>query len=703
MSSIISFKRGLAAGRQSLVLLCALLASAPLQAAPERVLQAIDFNTLPGDRVAVVMTLSSAAPEPQVFATENPARVAIDLPQTGNALPSRLQRINVGNARSIAVAETADRTRVVIELNKLSTYNVQVEGNRVLVELDSAAAAAATVPTIGTSQQGARVDNIDFRRGEQGEGRIIISLSDPSVNVDVREEAGRIIADFKGTGVDDALLQRLDVLDFATPVKFIDTSREGINTRVMVTPTASTPFEQVAYQTGSTFTIELQPLTSDEQERRARLEPTYTGERITLNFQDVDVRAILQIIADVAGKNLVASDAVSGTIALRLENVPWDQALDIILTTKGLDKREDGNVMLVGTIKEIAARETAEAAARTLSTELAPLRSEVIQVNYAKAQELATLISSSENLLSGRGTINFDARTNTLLINETREKLADIRALVSQLDVPVKQVLIESRIVIANDDFSRDIGVRAGISTVQTSNDNVFVSSGTTNAVNGVTNAILSGQGSNLGGSFGSNLNRFNINLPVSDSTASRIALGILGSDYLVDLELSALQAEGRGELISTPRVITANAQEANIKQGVEIPYQQASSSGATNVAFKEAVLSLNVTPQLTPDNRVIMDLVVSKDEPDFTRAVLGVPPVNTREVKTRVLVRNGETVVLGGVYERNIQLSETKVPILGDIPLVGYLFRSRSKSDSKTELLIFVTPKIISEGISLN
>ena len=471
--------------------------------------------------------------------------------------------------------------------------------------------------------------------------------------------------------------------------------------RITLTPVAGAEFEQAAYQAGNQFTIELQPLSADKKEEKKKDQPTYTGERITLSFQSVDVRSLLQIIAEVAGTNMVVSDSVQGEVAMRLENVPWDQALDIILRTKGLGLRQQGNVMLVAPLEELAAREKAELEVAKSKVDLAPLRSEIIQVNYAKASDLAALLKSGDknSIVSERGSVSVDDRTNTLLVNETREKLADVRLLVTRLDIPVRQVLIESRIVIANDDYSREIGSRFGVSTYRQNGGTSVLSSGSVNATDTQVTNILAGNPPGVGALA----DRFNVNLPATTAGAGRAGFAILGSNYLVDLELSALQSEGRGELVSSPRVITANSKEATIKSGAEIPFvTPATGNTPPTVSFKEALLSLTVTPFINPDNSIVMDLKVNRDEPDFTRLVQGNPPLNKREMQTSVLVQNGETVVLGGVYEQNVTEQRSKIPLLGDIPLLGALFRRDSNVSRKNELLIFVTPKILSENLSV-
>jgi len=696
----------------------ALAFAAPASAQQGHALQAMDFVALDGDRVLLTLTLSSAAPEPAVFTIDKPARLSIDLPDTTLALSERYRRVNVGQVRSIAAAEAKGRTRVVVELGQLTPHTVRVDGNKVLLELagagtNSVAAASNAVSpaSVAVGQQPGLISNIDFRRGEKGEGRIIVTMADTHSAVDVRDEGGKIVARFKNASLPERLVKRLDVLDFATPVKFIDATRDGGNVQLSITPISAGDFEQVAYQAGNQFTLELQPLTREKQEERRRSEPQYTGERISLSFQSVDIRSLLQIIADVAQTNMVVSDSVNGQIAMRLQNVPWDQALDIILRTKGLGQRKQGNVILVAPLDELAQREKAELESDKQKVQLAPLRSELIQVNYAKASELATLIKSKENsVLSDRGSVTVDERTNTLLVLETREKLGEIRALIQRLDIPVRQVLIESRIVVARSNFDREFGARFGFSGIRTRNGGeggLITTSGSGESTN--TTVADATNPSRTAGSpiqLGTIPQRYNVNLPVA-SPAGSLALAILGKNSLVDLELSAVQTEGKGEVISSPRVITANGKQASIEQGVEIPYQNSTSSGATAIQFKKAVLSLNVTPQITPDNRVIMDLAVNNDSrgQDINTGIGGAqaPSIDTRKVTTQVLVDNGQTVVLGGIYEQTNNDTITKVPFLGDVPGLGVLFRTKTKIANKTELLIFITPKILSEGLKVN
>jgi type IV pilus assembly protein PilQ len=601
-------------------------------------------------------------------------------------------------------------------------YETRVSGNTVIVTLgdtDSYSAGTtqfASAPSASTSSYaapgGRAIAAVDFRRTRDGGGRVIVNLTDPSTPVDIRQEGGRVVAVFKDTSLPAELMRRLDVNDFATPVTTVDALRTNLDTRLVIS--AEGKYEQLAYQSDNEFTIEINPAaeTADAESSLFSEAKEYEGQRLTLNFQDIETRAVLQLLAETSGKNIVVSDTVQGNVTLRLRNVPWDQALDIVMSTKGLDMRQNGNVILVAPAEEIAARETADLEAKLAIAELEPLYSEFLQVNYAKAGDLASLIAGSGegSLISGRGSIAVDDRTNTLLIQDTAERLQDIRRMVRTLDIPIKQVLIESRIVVVNDDFSRDIGMRLGFTGFDEGSDNLVTTSGSNEGTDTMIGSALDnlqdpGNGTIYPIQLPTLQNRYNVNVPVG-SPAGRFALAILGDDYLVDLELSALEAEGRGEIVSTPRVITANQSEASIKQGVEIPYQQSASSGATTIQFKEAVLELTVTPQITPDNNIIMDLKVSKDNVGeiISTGGLGgtVPSIDTRSVETQVLVKDGQTVVLGGIYETERRETVTKVPMLGDIPFLGAAFRSKQRTNNKAELLIFVTPRILEEGSSI-
>lgn len=673
-------------------------------AQPLNALESINYAGMPGNQVQITMEFAGPAANPTSFTIDNPARIAFDLPATKSDLKKRSQPIGIGPAKSITAVEVKGRTRVVLNLFEMVPYETRAEGNRLIVVLGggagtttAAAPSSAPATTTGSAASTApEISNIDFRRGDQGEGRVIITLSDPSIPVDMRQEAGKVVLDMKGASLPEELQRRLDVTDFATPVKLIDTEGTSKGTHMVIT--AIGDYEHLAYQAENQFTVEIRATTKEEKEERKKQEFGYTGERLSLNFQDIEVRSVLQLLADFTGTNIVVSDTVSGNLTLRMQNVPWDQALDIVLKTKGLAKRQNGNVMLIAPSEEIAAREKLELESQKQIEELAPLYSDYIQINYAKASDLAELLRNEDStLLSERGKATIDERTNTLLLQDTADKLGEIRKLVARLDVPVRQVLIESRIVIANNDFSRDLGVKFGASSYRGYNNGEdFIAIGGKQPGDtdfGGTTAFETPGGSGLEGLL--------VNLPVANPSGSLgLALGKVGSQ-LLQLELSAMQLENRGEIVSSPRVITSNQQEATIQQGVEIPYQEASSSGATSVSFKEAVLQLKVTPQITPDDRIIMDLQVNKDS--VGQIFNNVPSIDTRNVTTRVLVDNGETLVLGGIYEQEKGKQTERVPFLGSLPGVGWLFRTESKTDMKQELLIFVTPKIIKQGLAQN
>ncbi|GMQ96992.1 MAG: type 4a pilus secretin PilQ [Gammaproteobacteria bacterium] len=696
---------------RTVVLMLPLVAAGWVPQAIANSLEDVSFASLPGEKVQMTLTLSGPASEPLTFSIDNPARIALDLVNTTNNLSARSKSVGIGMIRSMNSAEAKGRTRVVINLAKVVPYDAKVDGNKIIVTLGGAADTASAVLSTTTSAvstskpSGAGVSNVDFRRGKNGEGVISITLPSKKTLVDMREEDGRLLIDIQNTPLPVRLERTLDVIDFATPVLTIDSFGHGTGTRIEVALTGD--YEHLAYQSNNLYTIEVKPVTEDEEALAARRKQEYTGERLSLNFQDIEVRAVLQLLADFTGLNIVVSDTVTGSLTLRLRNVPWDQALDIILKTKGLDRRQTGNVMLVAPSAEIAAQEKLELEASRQIVELAPLRSEFIQINYAKASDLASLLKSSENrLMSERGNVTIDDRTNTLLVQDSSEKLGEIRRLIKTLDVPIRQVLIESRIVIANNDFSKALGVRFGFARSELPESTLF-GENTQYTIGGLQtgNGSLSPStvtGFEVPGGSGNEgllVDLPTTNLGIANTASIGLAVGRLGS-YFLQLELQAAQAEGRGEVISSPRLVTSDQKEAVIRQGVEIPYQQASSSGATSTAFKSAVLELKVKPQITPDDRVILDLSVSKDAVGSLFG--GIPSINTQKVTTQVLVNNGETVVLGGVYERTKNESLERVPFFSDLPYVGWAFRSKFKRDDKTELLVFVTPKIIKESFGI-
>jgi type IV pilus assembly protein PilQ len=726
-------------------------------------------SELPGKQVQIQLNFSAPVAAPSDFSIESPARILLDFNDVTSKLERRSLPIGVGAVHSL-VAITAptngkDRTRIVLNLTDSLPYKVSTAGNQVTIIVNPQNTAttttintpAPTLPNVNPTNNavpsrtiiaanGAPVRDIDFRRGNNGEGRVVIRLPSSSTRVAVREEGTRVLVDLYETTLPKKLFRRLDVTDFATPVTAVETRPNGRNVTLDIQ--TSGDFDQMAYQTDDVFTLDFRKLTPAEKEEIARNKMVYEGERLSLNFQDIEIRAVLQVLADFTNMNLVASDTVQGNITLRLKNVPWDQALDIILKTKGLDKRMEGNVILVAPAAELAAQEQLQAESVQKVEELAPLRTEYIQINYAKAADISAFLtggavhkesssstsdytsgpgasrkirntSGAKNTVSlesdlykgsiltpGRGSSTFDERTNTLVVMDTAIRLNDIKKIVARLDVPVRQVLIESRVVIANNDFARDLGVRFGVSGSMgaVGNNELMVAGGQngTLAVGGFDKGPF-GLNLDTGTPYNSGLidttseknQTLMTNLPVSDPSGSvNFLLGKVGS-YLLQLELSAMQREGRGEIVSSPRVITSDQSQASIKVGQQIPYKTVSQTG-TETTFKDAVLQLDVTPHITPDDRVIMDLLVSKDSADYANQTTDGVPINTRSVKTSVLVNNGETVVLGGVFERQKSFQKEQVPWLGDVPVLGRLFKNEARLDNNNELLIFVTPKIL-------
>jgi len=690
-------------------------------------IQKIDYSTLPGNRLQISLELSEHTVNPLSFTIDNPARIAFDFPNTGSKLPKRSQPIGIGVAQSITTISTKTKTRVILNLTEVVPYQITTQGKNVLITLDSeatGAAFAASSAPLGTTPAGTPrfsdkprgIDNIDFRRGEEGEGRVVINLTEANIPMDISEEFGRVVVKFLGIKLPDELRQTLDVLDFATPVKSISSFEEDDHVRIEIEP-VNNNFEHVAYQANNIFTIELKPISIEELEEVKKEKFGYTGERLSLNFQDIPVRAVLQLIADFTSLNVVVSDSVDGNLTLRLKNVPWDQALDIILKAKGLSKRESGTVMMIAPSEEIAAQEKIDLEAQQAITELAPIRRAFFTINFAKVGELAALFSgggggegedgggASTGILSPRGSAIVDERTNTLIVKDTEEVISEIRRTLKKLDIPIRQVMISSRIVIATDQFTKELGSRFGVTKASSNSNGFGVTTGTfqgadTIASSGLDNIAAGGSPEPFTLPSGVDAaDRLNVDLGTVGAAGS-LAFAVLTGSTLIDLEISALQAESKGEVISSPRVVTADRHEARIEQGVEIPYLSASSSGATQVEFKKAVLSIEVTPQITPDDRVIMDLSVNNDTVGDIFA--GIPSIDTREVSTQVLVNNGDTVVLGGIYEQVTRDEVDKVPFLGDIPLIGYFFRHTVESDERRELLIFVTPKILKDALSL-
>jgi len=653
----------------------------------------IEYSSLSGDRTEIRLIFDEQPPEPQGYAIEDPARIALDLAGVKNSLAQKYHKLASGNTRGVTVLEAGGRTRVILNLVELVPYSAGVDGDTLVVRLGSAEDSAEVVEqqklvsaSEAPEKNGKFVENIDFKRGVAGEGRVDILLSSEDISVDMSEQAGVIRLEFPGTELPKALRRRLDVIDFATPVQIIDAYVEGPNTVVSVKPEGN--FDYIAYQADNVFTLAVEPLSVDEAEERAKEKFPYSGEKLSLNFQSIEVRAVLQLIADFTGLNLVASDTVGGTITLRLQNVPWDQALELILKTKGLDQRKVGNVLLVAPAQEIAAREKLELEANKQVRELAPVRLEVIQINYAKAADIVDLLKEDAELISSRGYISSDERTNTISLRETSEKVSQVRKLISLWDIPVDQVLIEARIVRATTDAVEELGIQWGGGYFDLNGRNLTRVGGSQQTLSELTD-IANGTGDSI--TFPGALA---VDLGVNRANTSSVAIGFGTDSFLIDLELSAFESDGRGEIVAQPKVITADRQKARIKSGEEIPYQEASSSGATSVSFKEAVLSLEVTPQITPDGNIIMDLIINQDTRGQVTA--GIPSIDTNEIETQVLVGNGQTVVLGGIFTSEKSTTLTKTPFLGDIPYIGELFRKTENTQQRSELLVFITPKLL-------
>lgn len=660
-----------------------------------------------GATVIKVMLKSAPAAAPASFAVNSPPRIAFDFPNTTNGSGKNVQEIGEGDVRRINIVQAGNRSRLVLETSRPLGYDAKIEGNAILITLGGAATAGASAPapaaqTFAQVQPGDgrhSLRDIDFRRGRTGEGRVVVDLSDNQVGIDLRSQGRSLIIDFINTAVPKNLERRLDVVDFGTPVDSIETFTQGGNTRMVITPRGA--WEHSAYQTDNRFIIEVKKVADDANRL---VQPGFSGEKLSLNFQNVEVRAVLQVIADFTGLNVITSDTVGGSLTLRLKDVPWDQALDIILQSKGLDMRKTGNVVWIAPRDELATREKLALEARSQIADLEPLRTESMQVNYQKAADFQKLLSDpAQKILSKRGSAVVDVRTNTVFVQDTPSRLEEIRKLLKQIDIPVRQVMIESRIVEANDTFSRNLGARLGFN--DTTGQGFRVGSG--NALQGsiggslANNAAGSGQNATAG-SFNDGLF---VNLPAQGLSGANpgVFSFLLFNDRstkFLNLELSALQADGKGKIISSPRVITADKIEATIEQGTEIPYQQATSSGATSVSFRKATLSLKVKPQITPDDNVIMSLRVNKDS--VGQNTLSGPSIDTKQVVTEVLVENGGTVVIGGIYTQDERSTTTKVPVLGDLPYVGFLFKNNQRVDDRRELLIFISPKILKDGATL-
>ncbi len=672
-----------------------------------------------GGRVIVRLTMKEplGAP-PASFTVAQPARIAFDFPGTANALGRTSQDVNEGELRSVSLVQVGNRTRMVLNLRSMVTYETQLDGRNVNIVLQPIAATGARPsPRTERFAEGApdakhAIRDVDFRRGRTGEGRVVVELSDAGTGIDIRQQGQQIIVDFLKTTLPDSLRKRLDVLDFATPVATINTFQQGENVRMVIEPKGL--WEHNAYQTDTQFVVEVKPVQYDPNKLVQGTRGGYRGEKLSLNFQNVEVRSVLNVIADFTDLNIITSDTVAGNLTLRLKDVPWDQALDIIMQTRGLDMRKNGNVIWIAPRDELATKEKLELEAQQQISELEPLRTETFQLNYTKADVLAVLLrggtppgaaagggGTSQPMLSKRGSVVFDLRTNTLFVQDIPSRLEAVRRIIATTDIPVRQVLIEARIVEANDKFGRALGVRLGTHWFNTSRlfggPNRYTVGGQLSDV-----ADHSGQPATPSTIPGS----LSVNLPATASPTgeqagafSFVLLNSAATKFL-NLELTALESDGKGKIISSPRVVTANQIEALIEQGTEIPYQQATSSGATSIAFRKAVLALRVKPQITPDGNVIMEVDVNKDA--VGQNTTAGPSIDTKHVRTSVLVENGGTVVIGGIYTQEDTSQVNKIPFFGDLPYVGPLFRNYYRQDNKTELLVFLTPRIVDDRLSV-
>ena len=696
-------------------------------------IESVDFSSLPGGRVNIrVVTTQPLANPPAGFTLNNPSRIALDFPRVANGLGKNNIVTEQGSLKSITLAQGKERTRMVLNLSKNVGYNTSVNGNEVTVVLQAnEIVAGATVETKFSEPklggQLVSINNVDFARGKNGEGRIIVDLSDPSAGINIKQKGKTIVVDFINTDVPANLQRRLNVNNFNTPVVYVDTMKQGKNGRMVIEPKGN--WEHSAYQADKKFIIDVRQVVEDPNKLVRGSKPGYAGEKLSLNFQNIEVRSVLQVIADFTGLNIITSDTVSGNLTLRLKDVPWDQALEIIMQSKGLDKRKTGNVILVAPADELAAKEKQVFESQQQIDDVEPLRTEVFTLNYMKAESLKDILSDpKQKILSKRGSAVLDPRTNTVFVQDIPKYLEQVQAIINKTDIPVKQVMIESRLVIADEKFGKDLGARFGVtqtgrpgSSVATigstigSRPTAVSSSGTITQGqhNGtiqtaLTDTIRLDKANNTNSTLTSTdgLPDLMSNLPVTKPGAGSFAFTLfrLSAGLLLNLELSALESDKRGKVVSSPRITTANQRKAKISQGTEIPYLQSSSSGAANIAFKPAVLSLEVTPQITPDEKIIMELEVKKDRVGQTvRTGLGeAVAIDTQSINTQVLVGNGETAVLGGIYEQTDRTEIDKVPFFGDLPVMGNLFKRKSLQSDKTELLIFITPKIMDDRLNL-
>ncbi|MBK9662739.1 MAG: type IV pilus secretin PilQ [Nitrosomonas sp.] len=671
----------------------------PLSESPQNSIQSIDIsNVQNGEVVAKLAFERPLQTLPIGVSLSNPFRVYFDFFQVSNGTGKNVQEVAEGDLRSVNIVQVGNRTRVVLNLSKLMKHDLRIKDNTLLVKLIAVAENQAANEIVRFAEdtpnkQMNSLRDIDFRRGANGEGRIVIDMTKVGAGVDVQRQGNDVLVEFMDTSLPGSLRRRLDVVDFATPVHTIETSKKGDNVRMIVKSNGR--WEHTARESGTQFILEVRAVTDDEEElaKRKRVNGGYTGDRLSLNFQDVEVRAVLQVIADFTNLNIIASDSVTGNLTLRLKDVPWDQALDIVLQAHGLDKRKTGNVIFVAPRKEMADRELLDLEAQLQVTEMEPLRTEIFHLNHRRVNSL-----SFEGMLSKRGSINLDEISNTVTVTDIPTKLIEVRKRIQRLDVYERQVMIEARIVEAIDTFSRNLGARFGIQN----------SSGVGNQGLGISGNLTDSSALAAGGSAGGG-NNLNVNLPAAAGVGllgGPAALGLslmkINNGRLINLELSALETDRKGKVIASPRVVTAHGIEALIEQGDRVPYQQATSSGATSIRFMDATLRLKVKPLITYNNQIDMELSVNQDKIGATINQFLPPPINTKQVTTKVLVENGGTVVIGGIFDRTENYVVNKVPMLGDIPVLGYVFRNTAKVDDKRELLIFVTPRILSDSLNL-
>lgn len=690
-------------------MLClALLAATPLLA-EENLSNAIESLSVARQGGGVNLKLTFRQPLaglPSGFSVAKPARIALDFPETINALGKNSQTFNEGDLKSVNIVQAEGKTRLVLNLNQAMTYESALDGRSLLLSLTPSAeksgqkdtsnprvehfSSAPSLPSTNT------IRDIAFRRGKDGEARILVDLSDPSAAIDIRQQGLTLVVDFIKVSTPEVLRKRLDVTDFATPVLSVGTVQQGLNTRMTITPRGL--WEYNAYQSDSQFVIEVKPIVEDPNKLVQGSRGGYQGEKLSLNFQNVEVRRLLQVIGEFTGMNMVVSDSVGGSITLILKDVPWDQALDLILKQKGLDMRKNGNVILIAPRDEIATKEKLEFESKAQIDDLEPLRTESFQMNYVKGEDVRKLlVDPKQTLLSKRGSALLDSRSNIMFVKDTPGRLEDIRAMIAKIDIPVRQVIIEARIIEAEDAFAKNLGARLGWGGTKASNG------GTLSFANGTPASQIGGSSTLIGGMYSTNAS---VNLPATPPSGTAGTFGLMlfnsAQTRYLTAEISALESDGKGKIVSSPRVMTANQVEAVIEQGVEIPYQQATSSGATSVAFRKANLSLKVKPQVTPDGKITMTLDINKDSPNTSISTGSGVAIDTKHVKTEVLVDNGGTVVIGGIYTENIQNTTQRIPFFGDLPYLGWLFKNTAWTSNKKELLVFITPKIVAEGLAV-